>query len=68
MEDFPINAESNRQSSIKVPKNIKRPATPVKVECGITDEQLAEMSARELNKILRSKKLTRKDVLLIKQR
>ena len=44
------------------------PMSPVKINCGISDEELVTLSVRDLNRHLKIRGLTREDITLMKQR
>ena len=42
--------------------------SPVKINCGISDEELVTLSVRDLNRHLKIRGLTREEITLMKQR
>merc|ERR1712088_1101621 len=45
-----------------------RSMSPVKINCGISDEELVTLSVRDLNRHLKIRGLTREEITLMKQR
>merc|ERR1712021_254983 len=45
-----------------------RSMSPAKINCGISDEELVTLSARDLNRPLKIRGLTREEITLMKQR
>merc|ERR1711934_1275731 len=45
-----------------------RSLSPVKINCGVSDEELVALSVRDLNRHLKIRGLTREEITLMKQR
>jgi hypothetical protein len=45
-----------------------RSLSPVRINCGVSDEELVALSVRDLNRHLKIRGLTREEITLMKQR